>query len=309
MSYRIHDPHQLETEIQRIARSELGAALQTLDEPEYDRHKAIHQARKCFKRIRALLRLVHTGLGRHRFQHENNYFRDLGRTLSYLRDAEAMIETFDRLQALFPAPMSTPALHQLRAQLIERRETLSNRDNHLEQTLAQLTLDLKQAHTRVNEWSLKSTGWKSLRDGVHQIYAQGRERMLLTHKHSSDENLHEWRKRVKALWYHATLLQGSWPPIMSASASTLDLLSDYLGEEHDITIFRQLISTEGENLGHSDTLQTLSQLLAQEQQRLRDEAWRLGRRVYAEKPNPYSQRLCHYWQAWRDDPQNTTNES
>ncbi len=47
--------------------------------------------------------------------------------------------------------------------------------------------------------------------------------------------MHEWRKRVKDLWYHVTLLQDAWRPVMSALADEAHELSDRLGDEHDLT--------------------------------------------------------------------------
>ena len=52
--------------------------------------------------------------------------------------------------------------------------------------------------------------------------------------------MHEWRKRVKDLWYHVTLLEDAWKPVMSALADEAHELSDRLGDEHDVSVLRRV---------------------------------------------------------------------
>jgi hypothetical protein len=40
------------------------------------------------------------------------------------------------------------------------------------------------------------------------------------------EDFHRWRKRVKDLWYHVSLLERAWPEQMEALAKELKTLSD-----------------------------------------------------------------------------------
>ena len=50
------------------------------------------------------------------------------------------------------------------------------------------------------------------------------------------ESLHEWRKRVKHLWYHHTLLRSLWPPVMEVTGDEAHALSDHLGDDHDLAV-------------------------------------------------------------------------
>ncbi len=64
------------------------------------RETAIHEARKSVKKIRGALRLMRPGLG-NVYRDENDAFRDIGRRLSEVRDAVAMIEVFDSVVEKF----------------------------------------------------------------------------------------------------------------------------------------------------------------------------------------------------------------
>ena len=62
-------------------------------EPE----EVVHDARKRFKKIRAVLRLVRGGIDRRVFDRENVRFRDAGRPLSEVRDVGVLVQALDRL--------------------------------------------------------------------------------------------------------------------------------------------------------------------------------------------------------------------
>mgnify|MGYP003780078465 CR=1 FL=1 len=107
----------------------------------------------------------------------------------------------------------------------------------------------------------------------------------------TDANFHEWRKRVKYLWYHVRILEASWPPVMAALTSELDVLGDLLGEDHDLADVRGLLMRRPEAAGHD----VLLGLITQRQKELRKAALPLGRRIYAEKPGAFTARLERYW--------------
>jgi hypothetical protein len=84
--------------IRRIARKEIEKAQQELADPrETSTEEVVHGARKRFKRVRAVVRLVREGLGERRYRRENACFRDAARPLSEVRDAHALVQTLDRL--------------------------------------------------------------------------------------------------------------------------------------------------------------------------------------------------------------------
>ena len=55
------------------------------------------------------------------------------------------------------------------------------------------------------------------------------------------ENVHEWRKRVKDLWYSMRILHNLWPEIMSPMVELLQKLSDFLGEANDLFLLKERI--------------------------------------------------------------------
>ena len=96
MSYRLRPDRPLTTEVARIARGQYESAIDILYHEKAGRYQAIHDARKCFKRLRGLFRLVRDAQP-DLFAAENARVRDIAATLSLVRDATALVETMDRL--------------------------------------------------------------------------------------------------------------------------------------------------------------------------------------------------------------------
>src|SRR5262245_49805079 len=98
MSFELRPDESLRKGIRRIVRKQMEAALEQLTGPHKgSRDEAVHEARKCFKKIRAVLRLVRPVIGEKNYHEENTCFRDAGRPLTEVRDAKIFIETLDQL--------------------------------------------------------------------------------------------------------------------------------------------------------------------------------------------------------------------
>lgn len=88
MSYRIRPGKDLTTEVVRIAEIQYDRAIETLGDQPKGRYQAIHDARKRFKKLRGLFRLVREAAPDF-YEAENARIRDMARTLSTVRDATA----------------------------------------------------------------------------------------------------------------------------------------------------------------------------------------------------------------------------
>ena len=83
-----------------------------------------------------------------------------------------------------------------------------------------------------------------MKPGLEKSYKRGRKAFAKTELDATPEMFHEWRKRVKYFWYHSRLLRGIWPEVMIVYIDFSKKLSDLLGDEHDLSVFRNLLSEE-----------------------------------------------------------------
>jgi hypothetical protein len=79
MSQELKPDQSLRKNIRRIVRKQMDEALEYLTEPHRgSRDEAVHEARKCFKKVRAVLRVVKPAIARKDYRRENLRFRDTG---------------------------------------------------------------------------------------------------------------------------------------------------------------------------------------------------------------------------------------
>ena len=92
MSFELNSDESLRKNIRRIARDQMDKALERLTGPhEGSPDEAVHEARKSFKKIRAVLRLVRPVIDEESDREENTCFRNAGRPLTEVRDAKILI--------------------------------------------------------------------------------------------------------------------------------------------------------------------------------------------------------------------------
>ena len=300
MPYRLTKSESVPQGIIRIVRDQIGRAVRELTDPALDRHEAVHQVRKRFKKVRAALRLVRAELGE-TYAGENAWFRDSARTLSQVRDAEALIETLEALRERFGEELDAAGFSTVRQALVERRERIAREEAGLEDRIVQLVRDLRSARRRAARWPLAADGFGALDEGLGLTYRRGRRALARAYEDPTLENFHEWRKRVKYHWYHIRLLRCVWPPVMDGYRTAVRRLADLVGQIHDLDVLRQTLLGEPECFGAGTRLKPLLKLVDRRQAELEAEARPLGRRVFAEKPADFLRRIGRYWEAWQEE--------
>nr|WP_272890555.1 CHAD domain-containing protein [Stutzerimonas stutzeri] len=275
-------------------------AIQALCVEPSERAEGVHQARKRFKELRALLRLVREPLGA-RFKLDNRRLRDVGRCLAESRDAAAMLESWDALSRTDQSLFVSDAFRQIRLQLQQRAAPQGEVHATFDSDVAQVLGELRALTQDVQHWKLPGKGFDLLADGLRRTYADGVRDLARAQKQGSDELLHEWRKRVKDHWYHCQLLSPCWPEALESRAEQLKQLADALGDDHDLAVMTQLMQGEPELFGVPEARDALQRCIEQRRVQLQQRALRLGRRLYAEPPKALAARFGAYWRIARKD--------
>ena len=272
----------------------------TLLSPSGPGDEQIHEARKCMKRLRALARLVRTELGKETYRRENACFRGVAAQLSAVRDAAALVETFDELTAWLGKRVPPDRFAAVRCRLVEGRE-LAYRSGGVAPAAVDAAVEaLQEADGRAAEWPLRD-GWKGLEAGLRRIYAQGCAEFDEVLRLPTDEGLHEWRKRVKYLWYHHQILRSVWPEQMATSIAQADSLGEMLGDDHDLAVLSAILGEQLPDTENPGIPAELERAIAERRQCLQTGAMRLARRIYAERPGAFCRRLSSYWRAWEQE--------
>lgn len=293
-SYRLARDEELAAGLTRVAAGRAEAALERLRGSaagEADRAEAIHGARKDLKKLRTVLRLLRDVLGKKRYRRANTRFRDAARALSDSRDAEVKLATLEALSG-HTLPLPEGAVESWRKILDRDREAAANVAG--EEALAAALAAIETGLGEVEAWDLGGDSWKTIDPALTHTYRGGRRAMRAA-AGGDEEEVHEWRKRAKDLWYELRLLRDAWSGPLGATAEEAHRLSELLGDHHDLAVLRA--DLQERNLGVEQT-QALVAAIDRRQEELGGEAMALGARLYAERPQDFSRRLRRYWQVW-----------
>lgn len=296
MAYRLETGEPLANAMRRVVTEQMEASLAALTGP--NPAEGVHEARKSFKKIRAALRLVRPTLGA-TYRVENTTFRAMGRGLSALRDAEAMRGTWDTLYQAngqhIPARLHAQVADILQA----RQQALVEQEREtLDACITQVTDPLREALHRVESWPLPDD-FGSIAQGFEATYRRGRKALKAAYTAHQPAQFHAWRRRVKDHWYHVRLMENVWPSLMACWHGDLKALSELLGDDHNLVVLHQTLLKAPDTTLDADDAVILSELIGQQQRRLRGQARPLGERLYAERPKALRRRIARYWDVWR----------
>lgn len=293
MSYRLRVGESAPRNARRLCRQRIRLAQEQLAPKYPDRHEGIHEARKRCKEIRAVLRLFRYPLGG-RFAGENAHFRDAARRLADIRDAQASLEALVKLKDADEAALGEAQWAALQSRLQWRLEQAAVEQAGLQGRLAEVRAALSEAERRLTDWRWAGEAFSLMAPGLRRSYRDGRRALGAARADASPEALHEWRKRVKDHWYHAQLFRNLWPPVFKAYRDELKALSDLLGDDHDLVVLSEIVTAQP-GMFHEIDAPALGAAIAHRQRALRSAAFRLGRRLYAEKPKALVRRWQAYW--------------
>ena len=288
MAFEIRLQRDVAEEIRRVAREEVDRAMAALDGAREGRFKGVHDARKRFKAIRALLRLVAGRLGP-TFRRENRWYRDAARQLAAVREAQASLETLDRLAGAEDATLR----RKLEARY-SARGGLRFRDTNV---LAVLIEGLAEARERIAGWPLAGEGFEVIETGLRATYRRGRRGLRRAVRGASATALHDWRKDVKYHRHHLELLAGLWPDVLTGAAAMARRLGDLLGDHHDLHQLRALLSRSPGLAGSEHERESVLSAGARQARELEATAITVGGLVYAEKPGRFNARMRAYWES------------
>lgn len=299
MAYRLEANESVSAGIKRITIERIDQALDDLTDPGKNRNKGVHDARKNFKRIRAALRLVRGEIGEERYRCENVCFRDAARLLSSARDSWVMVQTLDALSETYASQLPAGAFSGVREHLAARHKKISQQALEDERTVSQVVEAVRAARARIAALPIRQQGFTALRSGLQRVYRQGRLAMKEAYARPSAEAFHEWRKRVKYLWYQIEILAALWPNILDNLAAELHDLSEKIGLDHDLAVLRQTVLEDPAGLQHERELLTLVTLIDRRRLELEAQCRPLGERIYSDPPRRFTRRIASYWKAWR----------
>ena len=226
MAFRLKLREPVADGIVRIGREQLREAAAALAEGT-GRATAVHDARKCLKRLRALVSAAQPGLGRRTYRDIRACISTAARRLGPTREAAVMRQTLARLADHYDLPpagavgrvgaaLKSPRALDEAVAVASARPALDRLAKAFEQLVFEkLTLD-------------------DIAAAMGAVLATGRHRFERAFDTGDDEAMHDWRKVVQLHWRHMALVSDAWPDAFQVRIETAKRLSHLAGEDNDL---------------------------------------------------------------------------
>jgi CHAD domain-containing protein len=295
MGYVLEQAEPLGPGLRRILLEETVGAAEGLERAsESDWEEAVHEARKTLKKSRAIVRLTRSAMGP-LYGEANALLRDIGRSLSVVRDAGVVVTTIDKLAEAARESATGEMIAPVRRVLVDRRGRVTDEAmaDRLQERAAR---GIRRASALLTKVSWERVEWQVVETGLRREYGRGRSALRAARRDPEGEATHEWRKRVKDHWYHLRLLRKGWSPVLKRPAKAAHELSDLLGDEHDLTVLAEDLRANSGTLWEPARAEFIAAMAERRRGELFGDAVPLGRRLYAEKPARFTARIRRYWE-------------
>jgi CHAD domain-containing protein len=288
--FYLQPAEKIEDEIARALCEQLQGAAQVLASTR-NADEAIHDARRGLKKARALLKLGRrSALGPH-YEDESIRLRDLGRTLSGVRDAMALVEAAGRIAEEERSKEVKAAARGAKRLLLRKKDAITA-DFLKSGEKDRVTEALKKAVGDSDGWPVEQIDFSAIRKGVKRTVKQGRQARKRASSDPRPENFHEWRKLAKDFRYQLRFLRKLSPDGFKKNAGKAKELEQKLGEDHNLAVLREAVKDL--SLQESDVA-ALTIAIEKRQAKLRTEALRIGESLYKDGPKLWARHLTQYW--------------
>ncbi|HEY2251526.1 MAG TPA: CHAD domain-containing protein [Planctomycetaceae bacterium] len=272
--------------MQRLLTDQIAYLLDLLEQSRSGRD-CIHDIRKTFKKLRALLRLLRDDLGQAVYRRENSRIRDAARRFTAARDAQVLVTCFEDVTKSVAKKLPEGAVDQIHLRLVSQVQTAS-RLAMSQETLDTVSGMLRGFRSSLREWKLNTRCWTGLLPCIRRTYRAARRAFRVAAASPSVENLHEWRKQAKYLWHETEVLDRVGPRRVHRLGKQLHKLTQSLGDDHDLAALRQALN---EMTAAEPAPARLIPAIHQRRSELQSQAFQLGERIFRDKPDSLIARI------------------
>jgi CHAD domain-containing protein len=279
-SFAIKPGRSFRKEIRRIVEGQLDKALRDLCRLGATADEAIHDVRKRFKRVRAVLRLVRAELGNQLYRKENDSLRGAAAAFSDVRNARVLVDAVDKLRKRgddVPSAAFDSLERFLKAKQRDTHERLARNVDAMDE----LREAIENGRRHASDWSLRADGRRAIRRGLRRTCEAGRDALDDAERETTAEHLHECRKQAKYFYHQVQLLDRVASPAVTKLVEQLHELEQKLGDDHDLGMLRVEVAACIAG-GLPDVTDRLLALIDEWRKSLQDECLQQAQKIYRE---------------------------
>ncbi|PST18752.1 CHAD domain-containing protein [Mesorhizobium plurifarium] len=295
MTFAFHPKRPFTEDFRTVGEEQIERAIAILEGQPDGVHEAIHDARKSFKRLRSLYRLVAADAPLFQSR-ENARIRGMARSLATFRDAAALAENAVYLRQHAASEEQQLALDKICTILASRRDRIAEDEGDLDRKIEATIVNCRKAHAALAHVSFRDGRRKSARrlaKGLHRTLRRAARARTACAASADTMLFHDLRKSAQDYRMQLALLREAWPSAMRAKREEANELVDVLGHLNDLDALMSLVGERPELAGNSQ--EHLFSSVAARQDELRREALTRAEAVFLDRPRRESRALELLW--------------
>ncbi len=202
---------------------------------------AVHEIRKSYKRLRALLTLF-TDCNANFTNDYRKEIKEAGKLLSPIRESFVNVKYFDSITAGSNL-IAEKKIRQVKDILSERNRLLIEDDfigKEFNQNIIQF---IKKFQLQLIELKTNCPSISQLKEQILSTFILGYENYKGTEQDLYPASLHELRKLLKRLWYQLDFVKFMHPRYFRMKSDQLNKITEQLGIDHDLFVFIEELKT------------------------------------------------------------------
>src|SRR6056297_2955541 len=126
-TFEILPGEEIQKSMLRIMHEQYDSIIQNATSYKKDPDKSVHEIRKSFKRLRAVLRLIRDAIGYSSYHRENIFCRDEAKLISRMRDLTVFHEDLTELDKQHRRTGDLQLIRMLQKKIVKEKEVEYNR--------------------------------------------------------------------------------------------------------------------------------------------------------------------------------------
>jgi hypothetical protein len=139
-----------------------------------------------------------------------------------------------------------------------------------------------------------SHSFTAIGPGIFRVYKRSRQAMKIVTHSPTVTLLHAWRKRAKYLRHQVEALNVLDPVGLTPIEADLELLTDLLGDDHDLAVMGTRFNSDGP-LTRGIDVELILDAIGEKRFRLQAEAVELGTPLFADPASEFVDRVAALW--------------
>lgn len=272
-------------DLKRLLVADLADAIAALCDDRLARDARVHTARRKLKHARSVLRILKPHLGGD-YEWRRVELRDAAAALSGTRDLDVMAATATGLSEHAPGKLK-PIIGDIALGVAREAEAAHATETPVDRVVERL----RSAQAEAEAIGDPEDGAALFRAELERAYKAARKAMAAAREGEGEHPFHEWRKRVKHHFHLSRMAKGAGKATTKKVVADLDALGELLGLEHDHAVLATRLLDDPLLAGDGRSADRIHEVIDTRRAKLQKKAFRLGAKLYADKPKAFRDRI------------------